>query len=402
MAKKNITGVDVKGKRVLIRVDFNVPMDGGTITDDRRIRAALPTIESVVGRGGRAILLSHLGRPKGNGYEAAHSLRAAAERLSELLGKPVAFPSRDCTDEAAAAAVEGMRDGDVLMLENLRFHVEEKAGGMAFAIRLASYGDVYVNDAFGTSHRADASMVALPRAMPEGAPRVSGLLVEREIRYLSETIASPARPFVEIFGGAKVSDKLDSLLHMLDKADDVLIGGAMAYTLLAAAGKKVGDSRVELDHLADAKKIIDTAARERVELHLPFDHICSTEFAEKAGDIEVIEDNIPAGFMGLDIGPKTQLRFSSIITKARTIVWNGPMGVFEWAPFRVGTRHIAEAVAEATAGGATSIVGGGDSAAAVESFGLADEMSHVSTGGGASLEMLSGKPLPGVEVLDNA
>lgn len=402
MAKKNITAVEVKGKRVLIRVDFNVPMDDGTITDDTRIRAALPTIQSVIDRGGRAILMSHLGRPKGTGYEAEFSLEPVAERLGELLETTVAFPSQDCTDEFAAAGVEGMHKGDVLLLENLRFHKGEKAGDAKFAARLASYGEVYVNDAFGTCHRADASMVAVPNAMPAGAPRVSGLLVEKEIKYLSEAIASPARPFVVVFGGAKVSDKLDSVLNMLAKADDVLVGGAMAYTLLVAAGKKVGDSRVETDQLDAAKQIIDTAAREKVELHLPFDHICSTAFAEKAGDIEVMEDNIKPGYMGLDIGPKTQLHFASLIGKAKTVVWNGPMGVFEWAPFKVGTKHVAQAMAEATSRGATTIVGGGDSAAALEVFGLSDKVSHVSTGGGASLEMLSGKPLPAIQVLDNA
>lgn len=400
--KKNITAVDVKGKRVLIRVDFNVPMEDGAITDDRRIREALPTIRSVIDRGGRAVLMSHLGRPKGNGYEAEFSLEPVAARLGELLSKPVAFPSQDCTDEFAASAVNATNNGDVLLLENLRFHKGEKSGDAAFAARLASYGDVFVNDAFGTSHRADASMVALPKAMPAGAPRVSGLLVEKEIKYLSEAIDKPARPFVVIFGGAKVSDKLDSVMHMLAKADHVLVGGAMAYTLLAAAGKKVGASRVETEHLADAKKIIDTAAREKVDLHLPVDHICSTAFAEKSGDIEVFDDSIKPGFMGLDIGPKTQLKFASVIGRAKTIVWNGPMGVFEWAPFKIGTMQVARAIADATDKGATSIVGGGDSAAAVELFGVAGRISHVSTGGGASLEMLSGKPLPGIDALDNA
>lgn len=402
MAKKNITAVEVKDKRVLIRVDFNVPMHDGAITDDTRIRAALPTIRSVIDRGGRAILMSHLGRPKGTGFEAEFSLAPAAKRLGELLESSVAFPSQDCTDEAAATGIQSMQNGDVLLLENLRFHKGEKSGAAEFAARIASYGDVYVNDAFGTCHRADASMVAVPNAMPAGAPRVSGLLVENEIKYLSEAIANPARPFVVVFGGAKVSDKLDSLLNMLSKADDVLVGGAMAYTLLAATGKEVGASRVETDQMAAAKQIIDAAAREKVDLHLPFDHICSTAFAEKAGDIEVFEDTIKPGFMGLDIGPKTQLKFSSIIGKAKTVVWNGPMGVFEWAPFRMGTKHVAQAIAEVTAKGATTIVGGGDSAAALEVFGLTDKVSHVSTGGGASLEMLSGKPLPAIAVLDNA
>lgn len=402
MAKKTIAAVDVSTKRVLIRVDFNVPMDGGAITDDRRIRAALPTIRSVIERGGRAILMSHLGRPAGTGYEPGFSLEPVARRLSELLGQPVVFPSKDCEDEAALAAIESSQPGDVILLENLRFHACEKTGGEKFAARLASYGDVYVNDAFGTSHRSDASMVAVPKAMAAGAPRVSGLLVEKEIKYLSESLSAPARPFVVILGGAKVSDKIETIRHMLQKADEVLIGGAMAYTLLQAAGHEVGASRVESSHLDEAREIIEIAAREDVNLHLPFDHICSTAFAEQAGDIEVFEDTIKPGFMGLDIGPKTQARYSSIIEKAGTVVWNGPMGVFEWAPFKIGTKHVAEAVANATSRGAVTIVGGGDSAAAIEAFGLSDAISHVSTGGGASLEMLSGKVLPGVEVLDNA
>ncbi len=402
MAKKTVSAIDVHGKRVLIRVDFNVPMKDGKITDDRRIRAALPTIQNVIERGGRAVLMSHLGRPAGTGFESQFSLEPIAARLGELLGQPVGFPSKDCEDDAAANAIESSQPGDVLLLENLRFHSCEKTGGQKFAARLASYGDVYVNDAFGTSHRNDASMVAVPKAMAAGAPRVSGLLVEKEIKFLSESLQSPAKPFVCILGGAKVSDKLEAIEFMLRQADEVLVGGAMAYTLLKAAGHEVGASRVEENRIGDAKSLIEIAAREDVNLHLPFDHICSTAFAEKAGDIEVFEDAIKPGFMGLDIGPKTQLRYSSIIEKAGTVVWNGPMGVFEWAPFKIGTKHVAQAVATATKNGATTIVGGGDSAAAVEMFGLTDQVSHVSTGGGASLEMLSGKVLPGVEVLDNA
>ncbi|RMH11689.1 MAG: phosphoglycerate kinase, partial [Planctomycetota bacterium] len=326
MAKKNVTSVDVAGKRVLIRVDFNVPLDDGKITDDRRIQAALPTIRSVIERGGRAILMSHLGRPKGEGYEASSSLKPVAERLAELLGQPVAFPSTDCSDDASRDAIMAMRDGDVLLLENLRFHPGEKAGDAEFGKRLASYAEVYVNDAFGTCHRRDASMVAVPKAMPAGSPRVVGLLVEREIKYLSEALADPARPFVVVLGGAKVSDKMGAVEHLLGKADEILVGGAMAYTFLKAAGHEVGASRVEEDRIADAKAAIDEAARKKVELHLPFDHICSTAFSEKAGDIEVFEDNIKPGFMGLDIGPKTQLAYANIIRKAKTIVWNGPMG----------------------------------------------------------------------------
>ena len=401
MPKQTIAAVDVTGKRVLVRVDFNVPIKNGTITDDRRIRGAIPTIKSVIDRGGRAILASHLGRPEGTGYEADESLKPVADRLAELLGKPVHFPSTDCTDEKTAAAVTNLRNGEVLLLENLRFHKGEKKGDAAFASKLAALADVYVNDAFGTCHRPDASMVAVPQAMA-GKPRVSGFLVEKEIKYLSEALASPAKPFTVVLGGAKVSDKLPAIEHLLPKADHIIVGGAMAYTFLKALGHRVGASRVEDDRLKDAKRILELAAESKTDLHLPEDHVCSTTFSENAGDIEVFDDHIKDGFMGLDIGPKTALRYSQIIKPSRTIVWNGPMGVFEWKPFRVGTRVVAEAIAQATANGATSIVGGGDSASAAEVFGVADKLTHVSTGGGASLEMLEGKPFKAVDLLDNA
>ena len=401
MPKKTVESIDVAGKRVLIRVDFNVPMDGMRIADDRRIRSALPTIKSVIERGGRAILMSHLGRPKGEGFEESFSLAPVAARLGELLGRPVAFPSHDCVDEDAAKAVAAMGDGDVLLLENLRFHPGEKAGDPAFAAKLAAYGDVYVNDAFGACHRSDASMVALPTEM--GAkPRVVGLLVEKEIRYLSEALASPERPFVVVLGGAKVSDKIGAIERLMPKADAILIGGAMAYTFVKALGKGVGTSRVEEDRVKDAHRMIEQAANTSVDLHLPIDHVCSTAFTEDAGDIEVFEDEIRDGYMGLDIGPKTQAKYASVITGAKTIVWNGPMGVFEWAPFRVGTKMVGTAIAEATEKGATSIVGGGDSAAAVDEFNLGDKMSHVSTGGGASLQMLEGKPFKALELIEDA
>lgn len=401
MAKKNIAAVQVAGKKVLIRVDFNVPIQDGHISDDRRIRAALPTIKSVVDRGGRAILCSHLGRPDGTGYQAEDSLAPCAKRLSELLARPVTFPSQDCVDSAAAAAVAAMKDGEVLLLENLRFHKAEKKGDAGFAAKLAAYGDVYVNDAFGTCHRPDASMVAVPKSMT-GKPRVAGFLVEKEIKYLSEALRSPAKPFVVVLGGAKVSDKMAAIEHLLPKADAVIVGGAMAYTFLKALGREVGDSKVETDRLADARRALDLAAKLKADLHLPSDHVCSTTFAEDAGDIQVFKDSIKPGFMGLDIGPATQTTFANVLRKARTIVWNGPMGVFEWMPFRIGTHQVAKAIAEATAAGATSIVGGGDTAAAVEQFHLADKMSHVSTGGGASLEMLEGKAFESVGVLDEA
>lgn len=401
MPKKNIAQVDVAGRRVLIRVDFNVPIENGRITDDRRIRAALPTIKSVIDRKGRAILMSHLGRPEGTGFVPEESLSPCAERLAELLGRPVLFPSNDCVDEKAAAAVAALRDGEVLLLENLRFHKGEKKGDPAFAARLAAYGDIYVNDAFGTCHRPDASMVAVPQAMA-GKPRVVGFLVEKEIRYLSEALAKPAKPFVVVLGGAKVSDKIGAIEHLLPKADTLLVGGAMAYTFLAALGRRVGNSRVENDRLNDAKRMLEAAAKAKCDLVLPTDHVCSTQFSEDAGQIQVFEENIRDGYMGLDIGPRTQTRFALALKKARTAVWNGPVGVFEWAPFAAGTRVVARAMADATAAGATTIVGGGDTAAAVEKFNLAESFSHVSTGGGASLEMLEGRKFQSVELLDNA
>lgn len=401
MSKKNIASVDVNGKKVFIRVDFNVPIEDGKITDDRRIRAALPTIQSVISRGGRAILASHLGRPEGKGFEAEYSLAPVAKRLSELLAKPVAFPSNDCIDEKAAAGVAALQNGQVLLLDNVRFHKAEKKGDPAFAEKLAHGADVYVNDAFGTCHRAEASMVAVPKSLGN-KPKVVGFLVEKEIKYLSGAITAPAKPFVVVLGGAKVSDKMACIDNLLPKADAIIVGGAMAYTFLKAMGKNVGKSRVEEDRIADAKKTIDLAAKLKAELLLPIDHVCGTEFNESGGDIEVFDENIKDGFMGLDIGPKTQTKFALAILKAKTIVWNGPMGVFEFKPFAVGTREIAKAMVEATKKGATSIVGGGDSAAAVEAMGLADSFSHVSTGGGASLEMLEGNKFESVELLDNA
>lgn len=402
MSKKTITQIDVSGKKVLVRVDFNVPIEDGKITDDRRIRMAIPTIKSVIDRGGKAILMSHLGRPEGVGYEASESLKPCAERLSQLLGKPVGFPSNDPTDAAAATAASAMNNGDVILLDNLRFNKGEKKGDAGFAAKLAALGDVYVNDAFGTAHREDASMYAVPMAMA-GKPRVVGLLMEKELKFLSQALAKPAKPFVVVMGGAKVSDKLSMIEFVMPKTDEILIGGAMAYTFLAAAGKKVGSSKVETEMLGEAKKIIDQAMKLKCNLVLPQDHICNTVFAHDSGDIHTFAGDIKDGYMGLDIGPKTQTDFALRIRKAKTVVWNGPMGVFEWAPFKVGTMSIANAIASATEkNGAVSIVGGGDSAAAVEQFGIADKFSHVSTGGGASLEMLSGKPFKTVELLDPA
>jgi phosphoglycerate kinase len=401
MPKKTIAQLDVSGKRVLVRVDFNVPIESGKITDDRRIRAAVPTIRSIIDRGGSAVLMSHLGRPEGKGFEASESLKPCAERLAELLGTGVEFPSHDPVDDAAAAAVKSLKAGGVLLLDNLRFHKGEKKGDAEFAAKLAAYGDAYCNDAFGTCHREDASMYAVPSAM-SGKPRVVGLLVEKELKYLSGALANPAKPYVMVMGGAKVSDKLPMIHAVLQKADAVLIGGAMAYTFLQALGKQVGESRVETDMLKQAKAILDEAARLKCDLMLPQDHVCSTQFAERSGDIQTFADAIKPGYMGLDIGPKTQAAYALRIRKAKTVVWNGPMGVFEWMPFRVGTHSVASAMAHATKEGATTIVGGGDSAAAAEAFDMNEAFSHISTGGGASLEMLAGRPFKTIELLDNA
>lgn len=382
-------------------MDFNVPLDGDSITDDRRIVAALPTIKSVIDRGGRAILMSHLGRPEGKGYESSYSMAPVAKRLGELLDKPVTIPAQTCKDPGVQAAVDAMSDGDVILLENLRFHGCEKRNETEFAQHLAGLADVYVNDAFGTCHREHCSMVGVPQAMGS-KPKVAGFLVEKEIAYLSDTLQNPQRPFCVILGGAKVSDKLPAIENLLPKSDHILVGGAMAYTFLKALGHDVGISRVEEDMVKEAHRIIELAAESKTDLHFPEDHICSTTFAEKAGDIEVFDDQIKDGFMGLDIGPKTAARYSQIIKSSKTIVWNGPMGVFEWMPFKMGTKLIAEAVANATDAGSISIIGGGDSAAAAEKFGVADRLSHVSTGGGASLAMLEGKSFKSVELLDDA
>ena len=405
MPKKTIDDIDPAGLRCLVRVDFNVPLGpDGTVADDRRIRSALPTIRSIVDRGGRAVLMSHLGRPKGEGFEPALSLRPVAERLAELLGTPVTFPAEDCTQ--AGEAVDAMQDGDCLLLENLRFHQGEKAGDDAFAAQLARYADAYVNDAFGTCHREDASMVAVPRKL-EGKPRVTGFLVEREIRYLAGAINDPTRPFIVVLGGAKVSDKLPAIKNLLPVADHILVGGAMAYTFLKAHGTNVGDSLVEDGYLKEAEAVLDRPrtdehGRRTAELHLPTDHVCSTQFDSTTGDIEVFEGDIKDGFMGLDIGPETQTAYAQRLESANTVIWNGPMGVFEQPPMAVGTRTVARALADITARGATTVVGGGDSAAAAEKFGVADKLSHISTGGGASLEMLQGKRFAAVALLDEA
>ncbi len=401
MAKKTIADVDVKGKRVLARVDFNVPLDGATISDDRRIRMAVPTIKNALDRGGSVILMSHLGRPSGKGPEPEFTLKPCADRLGQLLGKSVKFAS-DTVGPDAQAKVAALKPGEVLLLENVRFNKDEKKGTGEYPAQLAAFGDVYVNDAFGTCHRTEGSMYAVPKAMKDaGKSTVVGFLVEKEIKYLTDAVAKPQRPFVAILGGAKVSDKIPVIENLLSLVDTIVIGGAMAYTFLKAQGQNVGKSRVEAEMIDTARKFLDIAGKGgKAAIMLPVDHMCAKEFKAE-GDKQVTEGKIDDGWMGLDIGPKTIAAYSATISAAKTVVWNGPMGVFEMEPFAKGTRGVAEALVKATSKGATTIIGGGDSAAAIEEFGMADKVSHVSTGGGASLEMLEGKKFESVELLDS-
>jgi len=407
MAKKTIADVDVAGKRVLMRVDFNVPLDKqtGQITDDRRIRQALPTIRNVLDRGGRLILMSHLGRPKGQ-RQPKLSLTPTAQRLGGLIGQEVAILP-DCIGEEVTKTVEAMRDGQCCILENLRFHKAEEIKDKqtdqldekkAFARQLADLADVYVNDAFGTCHRDNASMLTVPELMAP-KPRVIGFLVDKELKFLGRAMESPARPFVAILGGAKVSDKLGVIKRLGEMCDKILIGGAMAYTFFAADGKKVGKSLCEYDRLDDARRLRRQAGE---KLRLPVDTVVAAEMKANMPTQVVGDGSIPDDMEGLDIGPKTVEDYKREILAAKTIVWNGPMGVFEIKPFDRGTLAVAEAVAAATSQGAISIIGGGDSALAVELAGLADKMTHISTGGGASLEFLEGKPFKAIEVLDEA
>jgi phosphoglycerate kinase len=399
MAKKSVAALDPAGKTVLVRVDFNVPQDDtGAITDDRRIRMALPTIRSIIDRGGKAVLMSHLGRPAGKGFEAEFSLAPVAKRLGELLGKPVTLAS-DTGGPDAHAKARALPAGGVLVLENVRFNKGEKKGDdPAYVAGLASLADAYVNDAFGTCHRTEASMHATPVAMKAaGKPALVGFLVEKEIQYLADAIARPKRPFVAILGGKKVSDKIAVITNLLSICDHVLIGGAMAYTFALAQGGSTGKSLVERDKVELAKQLLATAGGKLV---LPVDTHCADDFSSAANKRVVKAGAIPDGFEGLDIGPETAKQYAAIIRSAGTVVWNGPMGVFELPPFDAGTKAVADAVAEATSKGAVTIIGGGDSAAAVEQLGYADRVSHVSTGGGASLEMLEGKAFETVAVLD--
>ncbi|HOO61739.1 MAG TPA: triose-phosphate isomerase [Bacillota bacterium] len=392
--KKNVEDLNVSGKKVIVRVDFNVPLDKktGEITDDKRIKGALPTIQYLVNQNAKVILVSHLGRPK-NGPEAAFSMKPAAERLSELIGKPVILAA-DVIGEDAKAKAAALNDGDILMLENVRFHKEETKNDPAFAAELASMADLYVNDAFGTAHRAHASTAGLANFLPSA----SGYLIQKEIDFIGGALANPKRPFVAILGGAKVSDKIGVISNLIDKADTIIIGGGMSYTFAAAKGYPIGTSLCEADKIDLAKDLMAKAEEKGVKLLLPLDTVVADSFAADANSQVVDADQIPDGWMGLDIGPKSIECFSAAIKEAKTIIWNGPAGVFEFEKFAVGTRSLAKAIAESEA---ISIIGGGDSAAAIEKLGFADKVSHISTGGGASLEFIEGKVLPGIDCLQD-
>jgi phosphoglycerate kinase len=395
MPLKTIDALDLSGKRVFIRVDFNVPLDEqGKVTDDARIRAALPTIQHAVKARARVILASHLGRPKGKPEDRQKfTLLPAAERLQQLLGQDVILAD-DCVGDGVKKAVKDLGPGQVILLENLRFHPEEEKNDELFARELANLADVWVNDAFGTAHRAHASTAGMARFVKEKA---AGFLIQKEVDYLGKALGTPARPFVAIVGGAKVSDKLKVLENLLAKADAVCVGGAMAYTFLKAQGVEVGKSLVEADKLDLARQILDRAAARKVDLLLPVDHVCGAEPKETAKRVVVNDRAVPAELMGLDIGPKTLDRYRQRILSAKTVFWNGPMGLFEQKPWAEGTFGVARAMADSPA---VTVVGGGDSAAAVEEAGLVDRMKHVSTGGGASLEFIEGRELPGIKVLE--
>ena len=397
MNKLTIKDLDLRGKRVFIRVDFNVPLKDGAVTDDTRIRETLPTLKLAIEKGGRLVLASHLGRPKG-GPDSKYSVRPAAKKLEELLGRPVAFGA-DCVGPGVEGQSKALRDGEVLVLENVRFHPEEEKNDEVFSKQLAALCDgIFVCDAFGSAHRAHASVVGIAKFVEKAA---AGLLMEKELAYLGKAVSNPARPFVAIIGGAKVSDKIEIVENLMKVADAMLIGGGMAYTFLKTQGLPIGKSLVEDDKLDLGRKILEDAKAKNFKFLLPTDHVTAPEFKADApatvGDVTAT----PADQMGLDIGPKSIAAYSAEIAKAKTIVWNGPMGVFEMPAFAKGTLEVAKAVAAATSAGAVSIVGGGDSVAAVHQSGVADKISHISTGGGASREFLGGRKLPGVEALTN-
>ena len=394
MNKLSIRDLDLTGKRVFIRVDFNVPLEGGKVSEDTRIRATIPTLKLAIDRGARLVLASHLGRPKGK-PDPKYSLKPVAARLQELLGKPVAFAD-DCVGPDAEAKSKALKNGDVLLLENVRYHAEEEKNDPEFAKQLASLCDgLFVCDAFGSAHRAHASVVGITKFVCQSA---AGLLMEKELAYLGKAISNPDRPFIAVLGGAKVSDKIEVVQNLMKLADAMLIGGAMAYTFLKSQGKPVGKSLVENDKLDLARDLLQQAKARNFRLLLPVDHVLAESPDSSATKTTSIDDT-PDGWMGLDIGPKTVAEFEKGISRARTIVWNGPLGMFEKPAFAKGTLGIAKAVSAATGKGATTIIGGGDSVAAVEQAGVASQISHISTGGGASLEFLAGDTLPGVAAL---
>ena len=397
MNKLSIDKVELKGKRVLVRVDFNVPLDENlNITDDIRITESLPTIKKIVADGGKAILMSHLGRPKG-GPNLKYSLAPTAKRLSELLGKEVKL-APDCVGPEAKAMVDAMKDGDVLILENVRFHPEEEKNDPAFAKQLAELGDVYINDAFGSAHRAHASTEGVTKFIKISA---AGYLMQKELDYLGGAITNPKRPYVAILGGAKISGKIDVINNLLTKVDTLIVGGGMAYTFYKAEDKEIGTSLLEAEKVDLAKEVLANAKKSGIKFLLPKDVVVASEFNNDSPSTVVSVDAMPADKMGLDIGPETIKLFSDELRNAKTIVWNGPMGVFEMDNFAKGTNAIAQVLADVTATGSITVIGGGDSAAAITKAGLKDKVSHVSTGGGASLEFLEGKALPGVVALND-
>jgi phosphoglycerate kinase len=396
MNKKTIDDISLKGKKVLVRVDFNVPLDENkNITDDTRIRESLPTIKKIIADGGKVILMSHLGRPKGE-KKTEYSLKPTVEKLSELLGKPVKFAT-DCKGPDAKSVVDFLQDGEVCILENLRYYKDEEKNNPDFAKELASLGDVYVNDAFGSAHRAHASTEGVTKFI---SPSVAGYLMQKEINYLGMAVGDPKRPYIAILGGAKISGKIDVIQNLMSKVDCLIIGGGMAYTFFKAMGLEIGGSILDAEKVDLAKKILDEAKTKNVKFLLPLDCVVADKFENTANTKIVKRDSIPADWQALDIGPETVELFKAEIKNAKTIVWNGPMGVFEMETFAKGTNEIAKTLVEVTKTGAITVIGGGDSAAAITQMGYAKQVSHVSTGGGASLEFLEGKVLPGVAALD--
>ncbi len=390
--KKTVEDLDVAGKKVLVRCDFNVPLSDGKITSDKRIVASLPTIKYLIKNGAKVILCSHLGRPKGE-FKPEFSLAPVAARLSELLGQEVKM-AKDVVGESAQSLAASLKDGEVMLLENVRFHKEETKNDPEFSKKLASLADLYVNDAFGSAHRAHSSTTGVADYLPSAC----GYLIQKEIEFMGNALANPKRPLVAILGGAKVSDKIGVITNLLDKCDTIIIGGGMAYTFMKALGYEIGTSLLEADRVDDAKAMMETAKAKGVKFIIPVDNKVGREYDPNTEAMVISSDNIPEGWMGLDIGPKTQALFADAIKGSGTVIWNGPMGVSEWENFAAGTIAVAKAVAES---GAISIIGGGDSAAAVQKLGFADKMSHISTGGGASLEFLEGKELPGIAALSD-